>query len=912
MSVDLHRHDEYSTFDGFGKAKELAKLAKEKGYTALGISNHGNTNGIVKTWEACLKEGIKPILGIEGYFLPVYKPQTRGFHLCLFAKNRKGYNNINRIQYEGEKQKFYNSIWDFKILSKHTEGVICTSACVAGYSAQCIKNGEIEKARKYFIKMQELFGDDFYIEVQPYKVSDDGLQELVNVESIKLAKELGIKCILTSDSHRGRKEDLPTYLKMHEIAKHDSIDIEATYKERYMPELHEMAKRFYKMHKGDFGEKEAKRLALEMENNLEEIESKVEFDIFAGSELTLPSFCDSEEESNKLLRKMVKQGLKDRGKINDKRYVNRCKEEIEVIEHLGYASYFLMVADYTQWAKNNGIVVGPGRGSGCNSEVCYALKITEVDSLRFGLDFRRFLRKDKKKMPDIDLDFETARRAEVIEYLCKKYEGHAAQICSYGMYKVENLINDLAKECGLKTDKDVEKVKAQENKRIIDEIKAFVNSYVEDGELNEEALRRDRMFKEYNDRYDDIIEHFTKLFMKVRFIGTHAAGVAITGDDIFNYTTLRIDQKTGKQYVSFDLDDLDKIKVTKFDILGLNTMSELGMLRKITGNEFDDDITDDPLIMQHFKEADTDGIFQFERAQVKSMLTKIECDCFEDVIAINSMNRPGPLSLGMPDLYAKNKKNQDDLVKNAYYEYTKETYGTLIYQEQIQQICVNMAGMDWNDADAVMKMMKSNVGSREARRIEEESGILRQKFLEGAKKNGINVDEAMDTYDKLLTYSFNKGHAAGYSLISVEEMFYKVYYPTEFWFAKMKFAKDLAELDKFSCFAAQSGAVVFLPHVNYSKELSSLRKVEGERCIQRGLADIKGVGEKAAKYILDERKKNGVYRSYDEFYDRCKSRVVTARVIDILSQEGALEFNKSTFIRRVKKYNSALYSRTFK
>lgn len=209
--VDLHRHDEYSTFDGFGKAKELAKLAKEKGYTALGTSNHGNTNGIVKTWEACLAEGIKPILGIEGYFLPVYSPQTRGFHLCLFAINKKGYNNINRIQYEGEKQKYYNSIWDFNILSKHTEGVICTSACVAGYSAQCIKAGKIDKARKYFKKMKKLFGDNFYIEIQPYVVSEEGLQERVNLESIRLAEELGIKCILTSDSHRGRKEDFPTY-----------------------------------------------------------------------------------------------------------------------------------------------------------------------------------------------------------------------------------------------------------------------------------------------------------------------------------------------------------------------------------------------------------------------------------------------------------------------------------------------------------------------------------------------------------------------------------------------------------------------------------------------------------------------------------------------------------------------------
>lgn len=486
-----------------------------------------------------------------------------------------------------------------------------------------------------------------------------------------MAEELGIKCILTSDSHRGRKEDFPTYLKMHEIAKHNSMDIEGTYKERYMPELHEMAKRFYKMHKGDFGAEKAKKLAKQMERNLEELEAKVEENIFADNEMVLPQFCETEEESNQLLRHKVKQGLKERGKIKNKKYVKRCKEELDVIEHLGFASYFLMVADYTQWAKNRGIVVGPGRGSGCNSEVCYALRITEVDSLKYNLDFRRFLRKDKKKMPDIDLDFETDRRAEVIEYLCSKYEGHAAQICSYGMYKVDNVINDLAKECGLPTDKESGESTVKANKATIDEIKKFINGYIEDGELDEESLRKDKNFARYNDLYDGIIEHFTKLFMKVRYIGTHAAGVAITGDDIFNYTTLRIDQKTGKRYVSFDLDDLDKIKVTKFDILGLRTMSELGVLRSVTGNTFDDSITEDPEIMEHFKEADTDGIFQFEKSQVKSMLKNIECDCFEDVIAINSMNRPGPLSLGQPDLYAENKRNKDHIEKNAYYEYTK-------------------------------------------------------------------------------------------------------------------------------------------------------------------------------------------------------------------------------------------------
>ena len=271
---DLHRHDECSTFDGFGKASELAKLAKELGYKSLSTTNHGNTNGLIQTYQACAEEGIKAILGVEGYFLPKYKPQTRGYHLILIAKNLKGYGNMNRIQFEGEKQKYYNPIWDFDMLEKYHEGLICTTACVAGYLSQCIIANNLKNAERFLMKLKEIFGDDLYIEVQPYSVSEEGLQEKVNVESIKLGKKLGIKCILTSDSHRGRKEDFNTYMKMHEIAGHNFDDIEATYKERYMPEPSEMRKRFYKMHKIDFGEKEAKKLALEMYEALDEIEEK--------------------------------------------------------------------------------------------------------------------------------------------------------------------------------------------------------------------------------------------------------------------------------------------------------------------------------------------------------------------------------------------------------------------------------------------------------------------------------------------------------------------------------------------------------------------------------------------------------------------------------------------------------------
>lgn len=904
---DLHRHDEYSTFDGFGKAKEIAEWAKEIGYKSLSTTNHGNTNGLIQTYQACKEVGIKPILGVEGYFLPKYKPQTRGYHLILLAKSLKGYGNLNRLQFEGEKQKYYNPIWDFDILEKYHEGLICTTACVAGYLGQCIAKDKISQAEKFLVKLKKIFGDDLYIEVQPYKVSEEGLQEKINVESIKLGKKLGIKCILTSDSHRGRKDDFDTYMKMHEIAKHNFDDIEATYAERYMPYPDEMRKRFFKMHKKDFGPEETKKLAMKMYANLDEIEDKCEDGYLDELKLQLPKvFNEKGKNSFQVLIEKVKSGLKERGKYR-KEYIDRCKEELEVIKFHGFEDYFLIVADYVNWAKENGIVVGPGRGSVCNCLVAYALKITEVDSLLFDLDFRRFLRKDKKKFPDVDLDFETSRRQEVIEYLCKKYEGHAARICSYGLYKVDNLVNDLAKVCGLVDEIDG---KQTVNKREIAAIKSLINSHIEDGRLNSNALLNSAEAKMYNKQYNNILVHFSKLFKKVRYIGTHAAGVAITGGELLDYVALKID-KDGNVFTNYDLSDIEAINVIKFDILGLKTMESIGDLRKATGDTVNyDDVVKDEKVIRYFSEGNCDGVFQFEKDTARNILRDIHCDCFDDVVAASSMNRPGPLSLKQPQVYAANKINPTEASDTFHWEYTKESYGTIIYQEQVQRICINIGNLSWDEADKVMKMMKgTSMVEAALKTYEENKEKLKNKFVQGAVSNGMPEEEASQLFENMISYTFNKGHGVGYTLVSFEEMYYKAYYPNEYWFAKLKYAKTDAEYDKFCSKAVADGSVIFLPHVNYSEPKSKLRKVDGDVVIQQGLSEIKNVGEKAAQYILEERMKNGIFTSYDDFFDRCKSRVVTSRVIQVLKEQGALEFSKKAYVNRTIKYNSSLYAR---
>ena len=701
---DLHRHDEYSTFDGFGKPSELAALAKELGYKSLSTTNHGNTNGLIQTYKACKNEGIKPILGVEGYFLPKWKPKSRGYHLILIAKNLEGYGNLNRIQFEGEKQKYYNPIWDFSILEKYSEGLICTTACVAGYLSQCIIKGAIDNAKKYLKKMKSIFGDDFYIEIQPYKIDNDGTQEFVNVKSIELAKELGIECILTSDSHRGRKDDFASYIKMHEIAGHNLEQIEETYKERYMPEPMEMHKRFVSMHKGDYGIRKAKKLADKMYSNLDDIEDKCEDCYLDKLPEILPKLSDG-TNSYKTLLKHVKDGLRSRGKYN-KEYIERAKEELDVIKFHGFEDYFLMVEDYVNWAKDNGIAVGPGRGSACNSIVCYALRITEVDSIYFNLEFRRFLMKERKKMPDIDLDFETDRRGEVIDYLLSKYEGHSAQICSYGLYRVDNLINDLAKVCGLPTDKTIDDSDAKINKSVIADIKKYVNEYIDEGFLLREKLISDKRFRDYNDSYNDIMTHFLKLYEKVRFIGTHAAGVAITGGNILDYTALRIDSKTGRYFTNYDLVDIEDIGVIKFDILGLKTMSELNDCRKATGVPgFDVSMVEDKDVIKAFSEGRCNGVFQLDKASVQKLLLDIHTNCFNDVVAATAMNRPGPLKQKQPEIYAANKAayelGEEGTRIAALDKYLQKTYGTIIYQEQIMRMAVEIAGMTWEEAQAI-------------------------------------------------------------------------------------------------------------------------------------------------------------------------------------------------------------------
>lgn len=904
---DLHRHDENSFFDGFGKPIELAKRAKELGYTALGTSNHGNITGLVQHWLACKEIGIKPVLGCEVYFQPKFdrkNPQRKSYHLCLFARNKQGYENLCHILTEANtKQFYYNAIVDFKLLKKYTDGLICSTACISSATSQAIMNGNVETAERLLDKFKSIFKEHLYVEIQPYKIDKKGTQQKVDYVLMGLAKKKKIKCILTSDSHFGSKEDFDTYCKMHEIGR-TTLDVKNTYSERYMPSEYEIVERFAKTYKNKF--KKAFELAEKFVDNLGKLQDSVEDDILAECELVLPKIETNGETSEMVLRKMVQKGLKKRGK-NTRQYIERCKYELDVIHYHGFDDYFLMVQDYVNWAKEQGIAVGAGRGSACNCLVAYAIGITDVDSIKYKLDFSRFMRKEKKKLPDIDVDFERDRRQEVIDYVVNKYKGKAVQICSYGEYKIDNLINDLSSVCGLPTSgKELDDYDKGENKRIVAEIKHFIREYEEDGSLNINKMLQDERAEIYNSQYDDIIKHFSKLFGKIRQLGKHAAGVAVVGSDISNYTAV-VHGKDGMCNSSYDLNDLEHINCTKFDMLGLKTMSEMRELEECTGHIVTDEDREEQEIYRQFREGSTDGIFQMEKSAPKKILDMIQCSCIEDVIAVNALNRPAPLQLKMHETYAYNKLSGKIDTSTPYYKYTKETYGTILYQEQTVEVAQKLGHLTSQQSFDLLKIMKKaeNLNKPEYIPIIEQ---MKKDFFKGCRSEGLTKEQTKEIWASMLIYGFNKGHSTGYTLISVDQMWYKIHHPAEFWYVKMKYADNDADIHKYSHFAVKDNAVVMLPHVNYTAK-TSMRMMDGENVIQQGLSIIKGIGEKAAQTIEDERKAHGAFKDYDDFYDRCKGRAVTSKVINTLKEQGALEFNKRRYLSRVVKYNSSLLGR---
>jgi DNA polymerase-3 subunit alpha len=897
MWFEMHKHTQYSMFDGFDRIKSIVAYAKELGMPAIGISDHGNASGILQLYMECKKQDIKPLMGCEVYFQPTFNTDKPKYHLCIYAINEVGYRNLCQIISVANEENFFRTgIVTFDLLAQYSEGIVCTSACVGGFIARAITDGNMDLAVKAANKFKSIFDDNFYLEIQPIKVDEEGMQENVNVALMKMSTKLGIKCVMTTDSHFTEKSDFDTYMMMHRLGKLGAKDkgegfslehAEKTYCERYMHSEEEIRKKFLMMHGP--GSKYKVTPSLEILNqimdNMQEIYDKI--DIELSFEDSIPMY-DEVEDTYKEAKRICIEKLKATGRYT-KEYIERTKYELDVIKSHDLCDYFLIVRDYVVWAKERDIYVGPGRGSVGGSLVAELLDITDIDAIVVGTDFDRFLRADKKKMPDIDLDFENGGQKEVIQYLLDKYKGHAAQILTFGYYKSSSLVNDLCKVYGIEGP-EVHRIKAILSSKVKDV------AHFEFEEVDYKELLKDRQCYELDQEYDHFVKHFAKLTGQVRYYGQHPAGVVVTKGPISNY--IPITKVKGQLICSYDKYDIEAADMLKFDILGLRTLNVLHDIERSTGDKFNRRLVEPSIqdqMYENFKEGRSLGIFQLNKKAAQDILIDIGADNIQDVIAAISCNRPGTLKLGMHKQYGENKIRLDK--STPWYKYTDDAYGSIIYQEHVMRICRGMAQMEPGDVDKLMKF-KFN---------DEEREILKEKFVKGAVAHSkVKKSDAMQLFDNMALYMFNKGHGAGYALISEWQMYHKVKHPLEFWYSTIKWENDDYKKFEFLAEAAADGTIFFLPHVNYTAEFS-IRTVDGEKAIQMGYNIIKNVGEKAAEIIQAERDKNGPFKDYDDFYDRCKSRSVTSRVIESLHQEGALEFNKKKYISRVTKFNSTLY-----
>ncbi len=878
---NLHRHGENSMFDGMGKPKKAVARAVSLGQPALAITDHGNICGVIEHYAECNKAGIKPILGVEAYFQPKFNPDKKYFHLTIVCQSQKGYSNMCKLLSKAAYDSFYRvPILTFEQLEEYNEDLIVSSACIGGFIPQMYRLNKTDKARKALRYFKDIFGDRFYLELMPIEVSDKDdpeLQEHVNEFLMDLGRETKTKCIITCDSHYISPEDHDTHNIMFKIGK---IQNHADYSLRYMPSEKDISLRFKDMH-GFYPEKYLKNTA--------EIADRCNVNL--DFKEMIPRF-DWGMPSKQKLKDLAKQGLIKKGKYYQ-RYVDQVKYELQTVYTLGLEDYFLLCWDIVNFARRKDIAVGPGRGSSCGSTLVYALEITDVDPLIMGTTFERFLRADKKKMPDIDMDFCRERRGEIIEYIMKRHPGRAAQIATFGYYKAKNLGNDLARVYGM--DKNETELFKEQLEKVVGDRDRFE-------EVGLSELQEKQLIK-INKKYPDVLKHFSKLFGQTRFIGKHAAGVAITVDDISNYCAIM--RVKGGYQTCFDLNNLDKIKVLKMDVLGLAAASVVHEAEKRVGITFDYEMLKDKKIYREFKKGNTIGVFQFEKAGAVDICVKIEPESIQDLMAATALNRPAPIQLGILDKFVEGK-NGNIGTKSIWYKYLEDTYGCVVYQESVMALCRGLAHMEWTDIDKQMKALREAGGS-----IKMGADVLQHlqdSFVNGSMKySGMTKKDALELYDQMTLYLFNKGHGAAYVLTSFYEMYLKYYYPVEFYYALLKYEDDEYKREVYKAAAIKDGCVILRAHVN-GKSTFSLKKLDGELVIQEGLSSIKNVGTKTAQVIEEL----GPFSCLDDFLETVPKRNRNSKVMDVLEKAGALEFDREKFIEDTVRYNSRLYHKNFR
>lgn len=870
--VHLHSHTEYSLFDGISRIGELVSHVKEMGQTALAITDHGVMYGAVYLYKECIKQGIKPIIGCEIYVTRGSRFDKSGngkeklAHLILLAENNEGYQNLIKICSKAWTEGYYHRPRaDHELLEKYHEGLIVTSACVGGEVPQAILNGDMDEARKVIEFYINTFGkDNYFLEIQNH-----GLPEEAAVRPVlaSLAKEYGLGLVATNDFHYTKKEDA----RSQEIKL--CISTGKTLDDPY--HFHFANDEFY-CKSGD----EMRAILGNFPGAIENtrvIADRCNVELTFG-EHKLPSFDVPEgETAASYLRKLCEKALPERYAVVTDKERSRMDYELGVIDKMGFSDYFLIVMDFIHYAKSHGIPIGPGRGSAAGSIVSYLLHITEVDPLRFDLLFERFLNPARVSMPDIDTDLCYRRRGEVIEYLARKYgSDQVAQIITFGTLAARAVIRDVGRVMNMPL-------------REVDRIAKMVP--VGPGVTLKKTMEGSR---EFRDLYDSdttvhcLIDHCLDLEGISRNSGTHAAGVVICSKPVEEYVPIQLTQD-GFIQTQYEKDQVEQLGLLKMDLLGLRNLTvihdALEMIRENRGIDLDINKipSEDEETCKMLCDGDTIGVFQSESSGFTSLLMQLHPERFEDLIPMVALYRPGPLGSGMAEDFIKRKhgKIPVEYPHPSLEPILKETYGVILYQEQVMQIASVMGGFSLGQAD----MLRRAMGHKEPEILQQN----RETFVDGAVANGVDDRTANYVFDLMVHfagYGFNKSHSVCYGWIAWQTAYLKAHYRPEFMAAMMTcYNGDRDKVSRYISDTRRAGVVIAAPDVNLSEAYFS---VKGDK-ILFGLDGIQNVGEGAVRSIIEARKQGGLFKSLSDFVERADNRGLNSRACESLIRCGALD-----------------------
>lgn len=868
--VHLHVHTEYSLLDGAAQIDALVKKAKELGMKALAITDHGNMYGVIPFYKACKKEGIKPVIGCEIYLTPgsrherVSRQEQKIHHLVLLAKNQTGYQNLMKIISIANLEGFYyKPRVDKEILKQYHEGLIALSACLSGEVNYHLLQNQYEKAKQTAIEYMHIFGEDnFYLEIQNQDLVE---QKKINPLLIKLGEETGIPLVVTNDVHYIEKEDAVIQDVLLAIGTGTNINDE---KRLSFPT-------------DDFYFKDSKTIYAGFSEIPEAIEETVKIAERCNVEIelnqnALPKFPLPEElTAREYLHALTLRGLSRRYKTVTDELKKRLDYELSIIDKMGFADYFLIVWDFMKFAHNSKIMTGPGRGSAAGSLVAYTLGITNVDPIKYGLLFERFLNPERVNMPDIDIDFSYERRDEVIRYVSEKYgTDKVAQIITFGTFAAKAAIRDVGRVLNIPYSQ-------------VDRIAKLVPSQL--GITIEQSLKD---VKELRDLYqkDEKLKKLIDIAKKIegmpRHHSTHAAGVVISNKPLTDYTPLQ----TGQDDISlsqYPMGTLEEIGLLKMDFLGLRNLTIIEKTlawiykTKKTSIDFNEINDEDKLTYQLLCKGDTKGVFQLESPGVTKVLRELKPSRFEDIVAVLALYRPGPMEF-IPD-YIKAKHGTKDVVypHDSLKPILADTYGIIVYQEQIMQIASKMAGFSLGEAD----LLRRAVGKKKREILLQE----RKHFVQGAVKNGYGEDVANEVYDMIVrfaNYGFNLSHAVAYGVLAFQTAYLKAHYPVEFMTALI--SESMGNPEKVVEYIDESrkmGIKVLPPDVLLSNASFT---IEGGK-IRFGLGAIKNIGTQVIESLIKERNSDYKYKSVIDFCTKIDSKVCNRKTMESLILSGALD-----------------------